>query len=443
MITVHGMHTEQNDFNNCGLAVIRPTSAYVTEELNGRYDMEIEVPCVPDDPREGHSEDSWKFLKMYNILKSSEGQLFMIHKIDYSVKNGVPYLRAYANHIWYYLADMLTLECQGQNNSAWQVVNHLFEPRDVHGNGCTWFSGGTGLTTYNFDKYINPELVLLQDPPRKYNYRYVQLANALLGNSDSVVNVWGGELYRDNFYFRIDRQKYGTVDDAFELVYGVNCRDVKYTEDTTNRKTEIHASCNGGQYPYAKSIVPDAGLFPHQAISGLDFSYEYPSYEALIPDVDAWWAENTGWLYNWEVDYVDFKNTNRGANWDQIRKIRVGDRGVVQDAFGHRQTQKVIATKYNDITGRLESIKLGSFKESGLHESQWDKKVMKTEDEPVMKRVRCIERELGTDISNIAGDIQGINNDIGTLNSDVDGINHSIDDINAAIQDIYSKLPNP
>ena len=88
-------------------------------------------------------------------------------------------------------------------------------------------------------------------------------------------------------------------------------------------------------------------------------------------------------------------------------------------------------------------MKLGSFKESGLHESRWDKKIMKTEDEPVMNRVRCIERELGTDISNIAGDIQGINNDIGTLNSDVDGINHSIDDINAAIQDIYSKLPNP
>ena len=128
MITVHGMHTEQNDFNNCGLAILKPTSAYITEELNGRYDMEIEVPCIPDDPREGRNEDSWKFIKMYNILKSSEGQLFMIHKIDYSIKNGVPYLRAYATHIWYYLADMLTVECTGRN-VAYAAVNHLFETR--------------------------------------------------------------------------------------------------------------------------------------------------------------------------------------------------------------------------------------------------------------------------------------------------------------------------
>ncbi len=438
MITVHGMHTEQNDFNNCGLAIIKPTSAYITEELNGRYDMEIEVPCIPDDPREGRHEDSWKFIKMYNILKSSEGQLFMIHKIDYSMKNGVPYIRVYANHIWYYLADMLTMECNGRN-VAWQAVDHLFVPRDVHGNGCTWFSGGTGLTTYTFSKYINPELNKVFD----YNYKNISLASALLGNSDSVVNLWGGEIWRDNFQFRIDKHKYDSMSDAFELVYGVNCRDVKYTEDTTNRKTEVHVSCNNGKFPTAKSIIPDAGLFPHQAISGLDFSYEQPSQELVFRDLDAWWEENTGWLYNWEVDYVDFKGTDKGAGWDQMRKIRVGDTGIVQDAFGHRQTQKVIATKYNDITGRLESVKLGSFKESGLHESRWDKKIMKSEDEPVMNRVRCIERELGTDISNIAGNIQNINSDIGTLNSDVDGINHSIDDINAAIQDIYSKLPNP
>ena len=439
MITVHGMHTGQNDFNNCGLAIIKPTSAYITEELNGRYDMEIEVPCIPDDPREGRHEDSWKFIKMYNIIKSSEGQLFMIHKIDYSMKNGVPYLRAYANHIWYYLADMLTVECIGRN-VAYAAVNHLFEPRDAQGNGCTWFSGGTGLTTYTFSPWVNPELDTVFD----YKYKNVTLASALLGNSDSVVNLWGGELWRDNFQFRIDRHKYDATENAFELVYGINCRDVKYTEDTTNRKTEVVASCNNGMFARKVSVVPGVpASFPHQAISGLDFSYENPSEALLERDLGVWWSENTGWLFNWEVDYVDFKNTNKGADWEQRRKIRVGDTGIVQDAFGHRQSQKIIATKYNDITGRLESVKLGSFKESGLHESRWDKKIMKSEDEPVMNRVRCLERELGQDITNIAGRIQTMNGDIGTLNSDVDGINHSIDDINAAIQDIYSKLPNP
>lgn len=444
MITVYDMHTGQNDFNNCGLAILKPYSAYTTEELNGSYSFEIDVPCVPDDPREGRSEDTWKYVRMYNILKNSSGQLFQIYRLQYYMRNGVPFIRAWANHIWYYLADMLTLECKGQNNNAWQVVDHLFVPRDVHGNGCTWFSEGTGLTSYTFDRYINPELVLNQDPVREYNFRNIPLANALLGNSDSVVNVWGGELYRDNFYFRIDKRKWDAVDDAFELVYGVNCTDVKYMPDTLNRKTEIHASCNGGQFPYAKSVIPDLGLFPHQAISGLDFSYENPSYDVLVPDVEEWWSKNTGWLHTWEVQYVDFRKTNLGGGWDQTRRIRVGDKGRVRDAFGNEDTQLVIQTKYNDLTGRLESLKLGQFTDSELHRSRWDKKIMKTEDEPVMKRVRCIERELGTDISTISGSIQNINSDIGNLNSDVGNINNSINDINAAIQDIYSKLPqNP
>ena len=437
MITVHGMHTEQNDFNNCGLAILKPYSAYTTEELNGSYAFEIDVPCIPDDPREGRGEDTWKCVKMYNILKNSFGQLFQIYKLQYYMRSGVPFVKAWANHIWYYLADMLTLECQGRN-VAWQAVDHLFEPRDVHGNGCTWFSGGTGLTTYTFNRYINPELNSVFD----YSYKNVSLGNALLGNSDSVVNLWGGEIWRDNFSFRIDRRKYDTVDDAFELVYGVNCSDIKYTPDTLNRKTEVHASCNNGMFPTAVSIVPgDPASFPHQAISGLDFSYEQPSQELVDRDLGAWWSQNTGWVKTWEVQYVDYLRTNLGGGWDQTRKIRVGDSGTVRDAFGNSDTMRVIQTKYNDLTGRLESIKLGQFIDSGLHRSRWDKKVMRTEDEPVMKRVRCIERELGQDISNIAGNIQNINNDIGTLNSDVDGINHSIDDINAAIQDIYSKLP--
>lgn len=438
MITVYDLHTKQEDFNNCGLAILKPTSAYTTEELNGPYSFEIEVPCVRDDPREGRYEDTWKCVKMYNILKNSEGQLFQIYKLQYFTKNGVPYLKAYANHIWYYLADMLTLECHG-TNVAWAALNHLFVPRDVHGNGCTWFSDGENLTRYDFDKWVDPSL----DSVRDYNYKNVSLGYAILGHSDSVINLWGGEIYRDNFFFRIDARKHDTVDDAFELVYGVNCTEVRYTPDTLNRKTEVHASCNNGMYPTAVSIIP-SGSFPHQAISGLDFSFEYPSQALVDQNLGDWWSKNTGWVKTWEVSYVDFKNTNLGANWNQMRKIRVGDSGKVRDAFGNEDTQRVIQTKYNDITGRLESIKLGQFIDSGLHRSRWDKKVMPTEDTAVMNRVKCIENQLGTSIGNIAQNIQDMSNEIGDLNSDIGNINNSITDINAAIQDIYSKLPqNP
>ena len=435
MITVHGLHTEQNDFNNCGLAIIKPTSAIITEELNGRYDMEIEVPCVPDDPRSGRHEDTWKNIQMYNILKSSEGQLFQINRIQYIMKNGVPYIKAYAPHIWYYLSDMLTIEC-GDTRSLYWTLADLFTERDAEGHGSTKFSHGTGLTDYNFSFSTDFD----HNDLRTYKYRMISLGSAILGNSDSVVNLWNGELHRDNFRFSINQRKEGSVDDAFELVYGANCRDVQYTASTENRKTEYVSYVNGGMWYRGQSIVPDLGTFPHQAIAGIDLSYSDPNEDIYNRDLSQWWSENVGWIKNWTVDYVDFRLTNKGANWDQVRKIRVGDQGRVKDGFGNSDTQKVIATRYNDITGRLEGLTLGTFVESQLHTSRWDKKILTSNDNPEVKRIENVERQLG----GVGGDITHIADDVSNMSTDIGNINNSITDINAAIQDIYSRLPqNP
>jgi hypothetical protein len=91
LVHIYDKHTEQNAFDTNGIAIINPKSATLTEELNGRYDYEITAVCDPND-------DSWRALKVYNIIKSpSTGQLFMIYKVKYTSQGGYPSVTAYAD----------------------------------------------------------------------------------------------------------------------------------------------------------------------------------------------------------------------------------------------------------------------------------------------------------------------------------------------------------
>ena len=428
MITVYGLHTEQNDFANCGLAVLHPTSAYITEELNGRYDLEIDVPCIHDDPH--GDNDTWKYVRVYNILKASNGQLFQINKVQYYTKSGVPYVKAYAPHIWYYLSDMCVFHAESYTEAYWAMVD-LFTERtrgdDPH--GTTWFSHGAGLTDYNFDWSI------VGAGERYYKFDYTSLANAILGNSDSICNLWGLEIHRDNFRFSLRPRKEGTSDGAFYLKYGINCTDVKFTYDSSSRKTELHMHDNGGDTT-AISYDPILGLFPHQAISGAYMTYENPSIDLLSQDRGIYWDEVSQIKSTWEVNYVDFHLTDHETGYE--RPLKVGDAGTVEDAIGNKTDDiRIISLKTNDLTNRVEQIKLGHFISSGLHQSRWDRKVLATNDTPEGKRVSYLENNINRE----AGQISDITGDISNINGDIGNINNSINDINAAIEDIYSKLP--
>ena len=47
----------------------------------------------------------WQYLTPYNIVKNSEGQLFMLHTFETSMSGGKAVMNAAGRHISYYLAD--------------------------------------------------------------------------------------------------------------------------------------------------------------------------------------------------------------------------------------------------------------------------------------------------------------------------------------------------
>ena len=387
MICVYDKHTPQDGFDNCGLAILNPLTAYITEELNGRYDYEITVFCDPND-------DSWRHVVPYNMIKSSTtGQIFMIKKITYTAENGYPVVKAWADHIWYYLADMLVRECGDYRVMYWTLVDLFTEYDRETGTGTTYFSHGIGLTDYTFDYSSDYSQDVLPENMRNYHYKSVSLAYALLGSPDSVVNLWDAELHRDNFHFSINHRKEGTDDNMFELAYGVNCSNVIRTIDYTNRITEIVPRDNF-DHVFGISIQPDAGTFPHQVFAGPQFSYESDSEAQFIRDSQDYFGQYWQPTNSLEVSFVDQSGTDRSNGINTLDKIKVGNKGYVTDVIGNREETKIISVKINDITGRVENIKLGQFIGSQLHPSKFDR-LLQTDDS-ASRRLRRFEDAANT-----------------------------------------------
>lgn len=383
MITIFDKHTEQNAFDSNGLAIIDPLTATITEEINGRYDYQITAVCDPQN-------DAWQKLQPYNIIKSSStGQLFMINKVAYSSSNGYPSVTAYAQHIWYYLADMFTIEASDTRSMKYAMA-HVFSDRTTDPNAATWWSHGTGLTDYTFT-YDTDDYAEWEDL-RFYNYKHVSLAYAILGSPDSIINLWGAELHRDNFHFKLARPKdlnNSPVD--FRLEYGVNCSNVDFTDDYSEIITELFGYSNVGNN-LQLSFEPSAGIFPHQIITGVEFSYEEKNDDRFVNDFYQYWRNHN--FFNsdhqtWDVSFVDPTGLDNYGGWNAPQNIQIGDLATIVDALGHTGKQKVISRKINDITGRVENIKLGKFINTAGHLDKFDRII--SGDYAAYRRIKRLE----------------------------------------------------
>ena len=381
MVHIYDKHTEQDAFDSNGIAIINPKSATLTEELNGRYDYELTAVCDPND-------DSWRALRVYNIIKSpSTGQLFMIYKVKYTSQGGYPSVTAYANHIWYYLADMFTKEAHDTRAMVY-AVGHLFTDRWLDPNGATYFSHGNGLTEYTFT-YDTSDYSAGTDDMRRYDFDNVSLAYALLGSPDSIVNIWNAEIHRDNFSFAIKKPKSTeNIDFAFE--YGVNCNDITFTDDYSDRITELQVFDNYGHFQWL-SFVPDAGTFPHQVHVGLQLSYDKDDGDKFHDDYSDYWNNYCHSTQSWEVSFVDPAGTDHYAGWSGS-DIQIGDICSVRDAVGNYGVQKVVSRKINDVTGRLETIKLGRFVNSAGHLMKYNRII--SGDDASYRRIKALENKV-------------------------------------------------
>lgn len=372
MICIFDSYTRQDQFNTCGERILNPLSGYVYEELNGSYYYELTVPMLPED-------DSWRYIVPRNIIRSSKGQLFPISKVTYSNQNGLPVVSAYAPHVWYYLSDKVVANAEINQFSCYWALDWLHKH--------TEWNYDPNFVDYNFTYHSDIDAL------QYMKFENTSLAYCILGSADSVVNKYGGELHRNNFEYSVNKRKQGAKDDAFSLVYGWNCTDVKSTIDYSDYITVLRFEDNVHESGWGIIKTSTGRVDPHHvgAVKRMSYKEEDPNLANLIADGEAYWAEHVNPKLNYEVTFTDLSGTSRSYGWGDLESLNVGDRGTVIDVRGVSDVNKIIATKYDDVRGRMESCKLGNFDYSFMYRGKWDKVLSK--DNPESRRLNVLEEK--------------------------------------------------
>lgn len=341
-ITVYDMC--ETNFSHNGLRILTPVSGSITEKLNGDYSLTLEHPI--DDL------GAWRSLLEFNIIKAN-GQLFRIYKKTTSLKSsGLATRTVYAQHIFYDLAHKLIKSCDITGMAGQQaldtIIANIFED-DIDG----------AYRMYDFNRYSNISNIV----NALTEFQLTSPVACMIGEDNSFINRLGGELYRDNFYFSICDRKEGSVDNAFNIVHGINMLEVEENVDYSEFCTYLHTEDNYGN-TYAVAYVPN-GRFPHNYAQGKKFNYNENNIEALGQDMSSYFEERWTPKITYTVKFANLKNSEQYKDFLNLANYNVGDSGLIySEELGINTTQTIIEKTINILTGETTSITLGNFARS-------------------------------------------------------------------------------
>lgn len=359
-ICIFDMETKQDQFYGHGLAVLRPSSCRIVEELNGAYNLEMVHPV--------DEEGKWQYILEMNIIKAL-GQLFVIQKVDEVQQGGSRYVSCYAEHITYTLNDKWIFPPVTIAGYTGQTLidNMLAQATDL---GYDW------QTTYTFT--VTSDLSL----PENFE-DWTELPEGvtpyemLLGGDGFVAKV-GGELYRDNFTMKINERMYGAKDDAFEIAVGYNLTGIHRTVDLTTFCTYLRGYdvSLGEDYgdPYSMwwaigwdpSTLPRP--YPREVVRSKNFTFpdtlgEY-RYDRLARATGAFFDSQCAPLITYELNIVDLKRNPDYSKFTNNYRYKVGDKGKVWDErLQSWVILEITRTEKDGITGDTTKVVIGTMRD--------------------------------------------------------------------------------
>ena len=189
----------ETDFTHNGICILKPLEATVTEELNGDYSLKVTMP-------RGKKE-----IEIEQIIKAPTpkfDQLFRVYNSDIDMLGNQVF---YARHIFYDLLDYFIEDTRPSGSGA-LAISKILEN--------TPFTGTSDITEQGTAYYqmMNP-------------------VKAILGADNAFINVWGGELERDNFNIRM-KNHLGT-DRGVSIRYRKNLTGLRLQTDLSGVYTKI------------------------------------------------------------------------------------------------------------------------------------------------------------------------------------------------------------
>ena len=338
------------DFNNNGLGFLTDAiSCIIDDEINGNYSLTLEYI------KDGQLAE---YLVEENIIKSkvADGteQLFRIKIVQKNFKTII----VTAQHIFYDLLNNFLEDVYPQNLNGTSFLNHILN----NTNFSTNFTGNSNISDTKSARYVRKNPVI-----------------AIIGDIDnSMINLFGGELKRDNF--TIDFLTRVGNNNGVKLLFGKNITGIDINIDITNIATRVMPQGFDGlilpekyvdsalinNYPTPKIVKLEFDDIKYDPDSTEDGVYTNinDAYNALRAKVQEQYDAGLDKpQININVDWIELSKTNEYKDYINLEKVNIGDT-ITANILDMDYETRVIATKYDALEERIVNFQIGTFKPS-------------------------------------------------------------------------------
>lgn len=315
----------------------------VTEELNGPFELEMTYPLT------GSKFDNIAFRNII-FAKSSpyaNPQPFRIYNISKPMDGKVT---VNAQHISYDLADITVAPF-----SATNVVSAFANMKAASDVPCPF--------EFWTDKQTAVDIA---------THFPLNMRSILGGREGSILDTYRGEYEFDGYTVKLWNNR--GADRGVAIRYGKNLTSLKQEENCSNVYTAVRpywyqeptGDDDGGLVELTEKIIVVDDTDDYTRILPLDLTSEFdhkPTEEELRAAANSY-IEKTDLgtpKVSLDVSFINLADTDEYKNIAPLEMVKLGDTVDVEfPKLGVMASAKVIKTTYNVLSGRYESIELGS-----------------------------------------------------------------------------------
>ena len=340
-----GQYTMDQYQNNLGLGtLIDATSCKVTEGLNGEYELELTYPMTG----EHFSElQTGRIIVARPYRNAAALQPFEIYDESRAIGGQVTF---YAQHISYKALGVPIRPVTAQNA---QAAVSLVASNAVISCPFTLTTDMTAAGTFAMEKPAT-------------------LQNVLLGSSDSLVSVYGGDVLRDGYSIQL--LKHRGMDRGARIVYGRNLVDLTQEKSIAEMYDSVYPFFVETDENESTRLVELADTLvlitaPNKAsakkVYMLDLSSEFdetPNQAQMLQATNEYISKNglNKPKVSLSLKYVDLSRTQEYADLKNLDHIELGDDVTVQfESLGVDVTARVSKIVYDCLLDANESIDVG------------------------------------------------------------------------------------
>lgn len=355
MITIY--EPKETVFTHNGLGSLRATSALVTEELNGVYDIEVIAIA---------SMNNVNYLEEDFVIKAMTPRGYQLFRVYSSTKNVDGTIKLNARHIFYDGVYNNVDSAVGSNLTADAAIKLVFMNTSV---------GHKFTVSSTISSDIRANLSVLNINP----------VNAIMRSDSStdraragLIQLFGGELLRDNF----DIKLLPTIgaDRGFIIKYQKNLTGLDFEENSENIFTRIKPIAkNADDKPlYLPEVYidsPNVGNYFMPKIGIKEFGdlkvgqngmTQTDVYAEMRRRVQKLFSEGLDSPFiNAKINFLLLSQTVQYANYAHLEEIYLGDTVTTRhDGLNVSLKSRCIKYSYDAILNKYESIELGDFKDN-------------------------------------------------------------------------------